>query len=364
LASKEIKVRNEDFTGTGEVQEKNRFDTASLEAYMLGNVEGFSGPLIVEQFKGGQSNPTFLLSAGGKKYVLRRKPPGKLLPSAHAVDREYRVITALRNSHVPVARTYCLCQDDSVIGTWFYIMDYVAGNIAWDPSFPGMENSRRREIYRDMNRVISRLHKVDYIDAGLADFGRTGNYMERQIGRWIKQYRAAETERMEDMEQLIDWLPQNVPPGEETSIVHGDYRLDNIILHSDKPLIAAILDWELSTLGHPLADFAYHCMNWHVPYSEYKGLGGLDLRALGIPTEGDYVAEYCRNSGREIVPPAEWDFYMAYSFFRIAAMSQGIKARALDGSASNRRAVEYGARTPRYAQLGRMQMEKAKTRHN
>lgn len=353
----------DDFTGTREVPEKYRFNIASLETYMLENIKGFTGPLMVEQFKGGQSNPTFLLTEGEKRYVLRRKPPGKLLASAHAVDREYRVITALRETDVPVARTYCLCQDDSIIGTWFYIMDFVAGTVPWDPSFPGMENSRRTDIYQDMNRVIARLHKVDYVSAGLADYGRSGNYIERQIGRWIKQYRASETERMEDIERLIEWLPQNIPPGDETAIVHGDYRLDNIILHPDEPRILAVLDWELSTLGHPLADFAYHCMNWHVPYSEYKGLCGLDLKALGIPTEEEYIAQYCRNSGREIISTADWGFYMALSFFRIAAISQGIKARALDGTASSRRAVEYGARTPRYAQLGRQQLEKTSIRH-
>ncbi len=354
----------EDFIGTCKVQEKYSFNVAILETYMRDHIEGFTGPLIVEQFKGGQSNPTFLLTGGKKRYVLRRKPPGKLLPSAHAVDREYRVISALRNSNVPVARTYCLCQDDSIIGTWFYIMDYVAGTVPWDPSFPEREKSSRAEIYQDMNRVIAKLHKVDYVSVGLADYGRSGNYMERQIGRWIKQYRASETERMEDMEQLIEWLPQNIPPGDETAIVHGDYRLDNIILHPDKPTILAVLDWELSTLGHPLADFAYHCMNWHVPYNECKGLGGLNLQALGIPTEWEYIAQYCRNSGREMVTPADWRFYLAFSFFRIAAISQGIKARALDGTASSRRAVEYGARTPRYAKLGRQQMETTSIRHS
>ena len=352
-------MHSDDFTGTATVNEKYLFNAASLESYMRVHVEGFTGKLEVEQFKGGQSNPTFLLKVDDKRYVLRRKPPGKLLPSAHAVDREYRVITALRDSKVPVPRTYCLCQDESSIGAWFYIMDYVPGSVTWDPSLPGMAGSRRTEIYRDLNRVIAELHKVDYAAVGLADYGRTGNYMERQIARWTKQYRAAETERMDDMEKLLEWLPQHIPQGEETSIVHGDYRLDNIILHPEEPRIVAVLDWELSTLGHPLADFAYHCMNWHVPYNEIPGLGGLNLKSLGIPTEWEYVAEYCRNTDREMISPSDWIFYMAYSFFRIAAISQGIKARSVGGNASSRRAIEYGARTSRYAELGRLQLEKA-----
>lgn len=331
---------------------------------MRDHVEGFLGQLEVEQFKAGQSNPTFLLKAGGKRYVLRCKPPGKLLSSAHAVDREYRVVTALRDSKVPVARTYCLCQDDHVIGTWFYIMDYVAGSVIWDMSFPGMSNSRRTDIYRDLNRVIAELHKVDYVAVGLADFGRSGNFIERQIARWIKQYRASETERIGDMELLIQWLPQHIPASDETSIVHGDYNLQNIILHPAMSRIAAVLDWELSTLGNPLFDFAYHCQAWHVPHSEYKdrGLKGLDLPSLGIPTEEEYIAEYCRNAGREMIPLADWDFYMAFGFFRNAAISQGITARVLEGTSSGLGAVEFGARTFRYAELGRQEMERASTR--
>lgn len=353
---------NEGFSGTTEVQAKHSFDVPSLEAYMRDHVEGFTGSLEVEQFRGGQSNPTYLLKAGKKRYVLRRKPPGKLLPSAHLIEREYRVMTALRGSNVPVVRTYSLCLDESVIGTWFYIMDYVDGIVPWDPSLPGSTNMSRAEIYRDLNRVIAELHKIDYAAIGLADFGRAGsNYMERQIARWTKQYRASETERMEDMESLIEWLPRKIPSESRTSIVHGDYRLDNVILYPDKPRIAAVLDWELSTLGDPLGDFAYHCMIWHVPYNEYVGLAGLNLKSLGIPTESEYLTDYCRNVGREMLPIADWCFYMAYSFFRIAAISQGIKARALSGTASNRRAVEYGARACRYAELGRQQMERSST---
>ena len=349
----------EDFTGTGELREKNRFDIASLESYMRDHVEGFLGPLEVEQFKGGQSNPTFLLKTVAKKYVLRSKPPGKLLSSAHAVDREYRVVTALHGSKVPVARTYCLCQDESVIGTWFYIMDYVPGSISWDMSFPEMSSRRRSEIYRDLNRIIAELHKVNYVAAGLADFGRPGNFIKRQIDRWMKQYRLSETEKIEDMELLVEWLPQHIPSSDETSIVHGDYNLQNIILQPDLPRVAAVIDWELSTLGHPLFDFAYHCQAWHVPHDEYKdrGLKGIDFQALGIPTEWDYVAEYCRNAGRETISHADWTFYMALGFFRNASISQGITARVRNGTASGLGAVEYGARTRRYAELGRHEME-------
>lgn len=350
-----------EFTGTCEMQGAHSFDVASLEAYMRAHVKGFTGPLTAEQFRGGQSNPTFLLKASGSRYVLRRKPVGNLLPSAHAIEREYRVITALQGSGVPVPRTYCLCLDESVIGTWFFIMDHVPGSVTWDPSFPGMSNGWRTRVYRDMNRVIARLHMVDFVQVGLGDYGRPGNYMERQIARWTKQYRAAETDTIEDMEILIDWLARNIPADEQTSIVHGDYRLDNIILDRTGPQIAAVLDWELSTLGHPLADFAYHCMSWHVPYEEFFGLAGLDLGAIGIPTEREYIEEYCRNTGREPVSELAWHFYMAYSFFRIAAISQGIRRRALEGSASSARAIQYGERTPRYAQFGRSQIERART---
>ena len=300
-----------DQVGTTPVREAHRFDEAALARYLADRIEGFSGPLRVEQFKGGQSNPTYRLSTPDRAYVLRRKPPGKLLPSAHAVDREYRVLSALAGTEVPVARTHLLCEDESVIGTAFYVMDCVDGRVLWDPSLPGLSPTERGAIFEQMNRVIAALHSVDPTAVGLADYGRPGNYFERQIGRWSKQYRASETETIEAMDRLIDWLPANIPPGEETAIVHGDYRLDNLIFAADRPELLAVLDWELSTLGHPLADFAYHCMSWHVPSGVFRGLGGADLAALGIPSEAEYVASYCRRTGRDGIDPDHWDFYLS-----------------------------------------------------
>ena len=347
---------NEEFIGTMPVPERHRFDVASLERYLRQHIAGFSGNLEVEQFKGGQSNPTFRLTAGGKRYVLRRKPPGKLLPSAHAVDREYRVITALHGSDVPVAKTYCLCQDDAVIGTAFYIMDYVEGRVLWDPSLPGMSTDRRAAYFDELNRVIAALHKVGYLRIGLADYGKPGNYIERQINRWTKQYRASETERIEAMEYLIEWLPKNIPSGDETTIVHGDYRMDNVIFHPREPRILAVLDWELSTLGHPLADFAYHCMTWRLTPGQFRGMNGLDFRALGIPTEEEYVAAYCRRSGRSHIP--NWDFYLAYNMFRLAGILQGIMGRVKDGTAASAHAMEQGKRARPMAEAGWHQVEK------
>lgn len=344
------------FTGTMPVAERNRFDVGALETYMRRNVEGFSGALEVEQFKGGQSNPTFRLSAGGKRYVLRRKPPGKLLPSAHAVDREYRVITALHATDVPVAKTYALCEDVNVIGTAFYIMDYVAGRVLWDQTLPGMSRETRGRIYDEMNRVLAALHRVDYRAVGLVGFGKEGDYLARQIARWSKQYRASETERIEAMENLMAWLPANIPPGDETGIVHGDYRLDNMIFHPEEPRVLAVLDWELSTLGHPLADFSYHCMSWRLGGHEYRGLAGADLEALGIPSEAEYVAAYCRRTGREGI--ANWDFYAAYNMFRLSAILQGIMGRVVDGTAANQHALESGRRARPMAEAGWRQVEK------
>ena len=265
------------FAGTMEVQERQRFDVASLEAWMRDHVEGFRGPVTVEQFRGGQSNPTFRVSSPSGRYVMRRKPAGKLLPSAHAVDREHRIMTALASTGVPVPRTYGLCEDEGVIGSAFFVMDVVDGRIWWDGTLPGMQPRQRREIYEEMNRVIAALHKVDYAAVGLGDYGKPGNYFERQVARWTKQYRASETETIEAMDRLIDWLPANIPPGDETTIVHGDFRLDNTIFHPTEPRIIAVLDWELSTLGHPLADFSYHCMSWHMPPSTGRGIGGVDV---------------------------------------------------------------------------------------
>ncbi len=347
---------HDEFIGTMPVQEKHRFDTASLERFMQRNVAGYRDPLEVEQFKGGQSNPTFLLRTPGQRYVLRRKPPGKLLPSAHAVDREYRVITALHSAGIPVARTYALCEDEGIIGTAFYIMEFMDGRVLWDQALPGMTPDGRRAIYDEMNRVIAALHQVDYRAVGLADFGKPGNYLERQIGRWTKQYRASETETIEAMDRLIEWLPQHVPPGDETCVVHGDYRLDNMIFHRTEPRILAVLDWELSTLGHPLADFSYHCMSWRLEPGQFRGLGGLDLEALGIPTEKEYVAMYCCRTGRSGID--NWDYYIAYNMFRLAAICQGIMGRAMDGTAASQHAFEQGRRARPLAEAGWRQVEK------
>jgi aminoglycoside phosphotransferase (APT) family kinase protein len=338
------------------VQDKHRFDEAALERYLAAHVAGFTGPLSVSQFKGGQSNPTFLLTGGGRQYVLRRKPPGKLLPSAHAVDREYRVLSALHGTDVPVARPYALCEDESVIGTMFYVMDYVQGRVLWDPSLPGMTPPQRGAIFDEMNRVIAALHSVDYQAVGLGDYGRPGSYLERQIARWTKQYRASETERIEAMENLIEWLPNNIPDGEETTLVHGDYRLDNTIFHPTEPRMLAVLDWELSTLGHPIADFAYHCMTWRLTPTEFRGMLGLDFAALGIPDEARYVEMYCRRTGRAGIP--NWDFYIAYNMFRLAGILQGIMGRVVEGTASSAHAIESGRRARPMAEAGWRQVEK------
>lgn len=341
------------------VQERHRFDVGALERYLRGHVEAFSGPVEVEQFKGGQSNPTYLVHGRGRALVVRSKPgpAAKLLPSAHAVEREYRVITALGRAGIPVPRTYCLCEDESVIGRSFYVMEYVAGRVLWEQSLPDMAPPERAAIYDEMNRVMAELHRIDYAAAGLSDYGKPGNYFARQIGRWSRQYRASETARIEAMDRLIVWLPENIPPGEETTVVHGDYRMDNLIFHPREPRILAVLDWELSTLGHPLADFSYHCMSWHIPPGAFRGIAGLDLAALGIPSESQYLASYCARSGREGI--AHWDFYLAYNLFRIAAILQGVMKRALEGTASSAQALEAGARAGPLAELGWKYAEKA-----
>jgi aminoglycoside phosphotransferase (APT) family kinase protein len=346
------------FVGTKPVEERHRFDSVALESWMRGHVEGYSGALQVEQFKGGQSNPTYRLSAGGQRYVLRRKPPGKLLPSAHAVDREFRVIRALHGAGFPVARPYALCEDDGVIGTAFYVMDCVEGRVIWDQSLPGMSKAERFAIWDELNRVMAQLHSIDYKAVGLESFGKAGSYLERQIGRWSKQYVASETEKIEAMDRLIAWLPGNIPASDETTIVHGDYRLDNTIFHPTEPRILAVLDWELSTLGDPLADFAYHCMSWHIPPGQFRGIGGLDHASLGIPTEREYIAMYCKRMGREPLAESHWDFYMAYNLFRIAAILQGIMKRVVDGTAASAHAVDAGKRARPMAELGWQQVEK------
>ena len=342
---------SEKFTGTRPVAPQHAFDVGALAAWMKQHVDGFSGTLEVEQFKGGQSNPTFMLHAGGRKYVMRRKPPGKLLPSAHAVDREYKVISALAATDVPVARAYALCEDDAVIGTMFYIMDCVEGRVMWDPTLPDMTPAERGAIFAEMNRVIAALHSVDYATVGLADYGKPGAYLERQVARWSKQYKASETEVIPAMDNLIAWLPAHIPPGDETRIVHGDYRLDNTIFHPTEPRILAVLDWELSTLGHPLADFAYHCMTWRMAPSEFRGLRGADLAALGIPDEQAYVAAYCKRTGRKAIAADEWEYYMVFNMFRLAGILQGIMARAVQGNASSAAAVETGKRAKPLAEM-------------
>jgi aminoglycoside phosphotransferase (APT) family kinase protein len=311
---------------------------------MRANIEGFSGPIELRQFAGGQSNPTFLVQSADHRYVLRRKPPGKLLPSAHAVDREYRVIVALANTDVPVARAYALCEDPAVIGTAFYVMDYVEGRLFWDAALPEVAPHERRAIYEEMTRVIAALHSVDYTAVGLGDYGKPGRYIERQVARWTQQYRASQTETIDAVERLIDWLPKHIPADEETGIVHGDFRLDNAIFHPREPRILAVLDWELSTLGHPLVDLAYLCMRYHLSAEQFRGLAGLDWAALQIPSEAESVADYCRRRGRAPVAPREWTYYLVFNMFRLTGILQGVLARAIQGNASSATALEAGRR--------------------
>lgn len=319
-------------------------DTSRLQPYLQEHLDGFSGTLTAEKFAGGQSNPTFRLSAGGRQYVLRRKPPGELLASAHAVDREFRVISALGTTDVPVPHAYLLCEDESIIGSMFYIMEYLDGRVFWDPTLPEIEDrTERGQMYDDMNRVLAALHSVDVDAVGLSDFGRPGNYYARQIARWTKQYRASETEHSDAMETLIAWLPENMPADDGAiSLVHGDYRLDNVMFHATEPRIIAVLDWELSTLGHPLADLAYQVMAWQLPGDAgLRGLRGVDRHALGLPEDDEYIADYCRRTGRDGID--NWNFYLVFCFFRLAAILQGVKKRALMGNASSPEAEAKGA---------------------
>jgi len=337
----------EAFTGTRPLAKA--LDTAALEAWLGAHVDGFAGPLTIAQFKGGQSNPTYLLTTPGAQYVMRSKPApvAKLLPSAHAIEREFKVMGALAGTDVPVPVMLALCEDEAVIGRAFYVMEFMPGRVLWDQSLPGMTQAERAAHYDEMNRVIAALHQVDYHAAGLADYGKPGNYFERQIGRWSKQYLASVTEPNAAMDSLLAWLPAHIPASArdegEVSIVHGDYRMDNVVFHPTEPRVIAVLDWELSTLGHPLADFSYHCMSWHIQTSgAARGLGGKDLVALGIPGERDYVQRYCERTGRADVGSvmADWNFYMAYNMFRIAAIVQGIAKRVVDGTASSDQARE------------------------
>ena len=350
----------DNFTGTRPVSEQHAFDVAALQTWLQATLPDFAGPLSVEQFKGGQSNPTFKLLTPGAAYVMRCKPGpvAKLLPSAHAVEREYRVMAALASRGVPVPQMLALCEDEAVIGRAFYIMSMVEGRVLWDQSLPGLSKAERGAIYDEMNRVIAALHCVDHQAAGLAGFGKPGNYFERQIGRWGKQYIASITQPIEAMNQLIAWLPAHMPASArddtKVSVVHGDYRLDNLVFHPTEARILAVLDWELSTLGHPLADFSYHCMAWHIPPGAFRGIGGLDHTALGIPREADYVRRYCERTG--LATPealaADWNFYLAYNLFRVAAILQGIAKRVEDGTAASAQARQAGAGAMPLAELG------------
>lgn len=328
---------------------------------MADQVPGFIPPLSIEQFKGGQSNPTYRVTDGsGRHFVLRRKPPGKLLSSAHAVDREYRVITALgEKTDVPVARTYGLCMDAEVIGTPFYLMDYVDGRIFWEACPQGVDNSERTAIFEAMNGCIAALHSVDYAAIGLEDYGKPGNYFARQIGRWSRQYLEDDAAgRSPAMDQLVAWLPENIPAGDKTAIVHGDFRIDNMIFHPEEPRILAVLDWELSTLGHPMADFAYHCMMYRMPPMGFTGLVGTDLGSQGIPDERAYRSAYCRRMGIDEIPDTDFDFYMAFNMFRLAGILHGILGRVKRGTASSKQAAQQGGMFEPLAKLAWSQVEK------
>ena len=347
------------FMGTRPVGGQHVIDTAVLAAWLEHNLPGFNGPLTLEMFNGGQSNPTYKLITPGACYVMRAKPGpvAKLLRSAHAVEREYTVMNGLANSDVPVPQMHCLCEDESVIGRTFYVMEFMEGRVLWDQALPDMTPVQRGEIYDEMNRVIAALHSVRFAERGLAGYGKPGNYFDRQIGRWSKQYVASITQPIPEMDRLIDWLPIHIPPGardeSQVSIVHGDFRLDNLMFHPDEPQVIAVLDWELSTLGHPLADFSYHCMAWNIPHGSFRGIGGLDHAALGIPSEADYIQRYCERTG--LATPealkADWNFYMAYNLFRIAAILQGIAKRVEAGTASSAQAASSGASARPLAEL-------------
>jgi aminoglycoside phosphotransferase (APT) family kinase protein len=348
------------YTGTKPVADSHAFDIAALQAHLQAALPGFAGPLQVEQFKGGQSNPTYKLVTPSRSYVMRTKPgpAAKLLPSAHAIEREFRVMRALHGSAVPVPEMLLLCEDESVIGRAFYLMEFIPGRVLWEQSLPGFEPAERGRLYDEMNRVIAALHQVDIAAAGLAEYGKPGNYFERQIGRWSKQYQASITQPIDAMNELMQWLPAHMPASardeSQVSVVHGDFRLDNLVFHPSEPRVLAVLDWELSTLGHPLADFSYHCMSWHIPPGAFRGIGGLDLAALGIPNEADYVRRYCERTGRADPQAvmADWNFYMAYNLFRMAGILQGIAKRVEDGTASSAQARQAGAGARPLAEMG------------
>ena len=349
----------EHFIGTRAVTGPQAFDTEALTAYLTQHLPGFTGPLSVEIFKGGQSNPTYKIITPTASYVMRAKPGpvAKLLPSAHAVEREFRVMHGLQGTDVPVPKMFCLCEDESVIGRAFYLMEFVEGRVLWDQALPGMTPAQRGDIYDEMNRVISALHTVDFTARGLVSYGKPGNYFERQISRWSKQYTASITTPIPEMDLLMAWLPAHMPDSARdesmVSIVHGDFRLDNLLFDAAQPRVLAVLDWELSTLGHPLADFSYHCMGWHIPPGTFRGIGGLDLAALGIPSEADYIRRYCERT-QLTTPEAlarDWNFYLAYNLFRLAAILQGIAKRVEAGTASSAQAVSSAAGAPLLARM-------------
>ena len=345
----------EDNTGTIAVHERHQFDVGALQRYMQENVEGFSGELGVEEFAGGQSNPTYLLTAGDMRYVMRRKPPGKLLKSAHAVDREYRVLTALQGTNVPTAKTYSLCTDDSVVGTWFYIMEYLDGRVIWDSTAGPYSSTERGEFWDSANDAIAKLHSVDFESVGLSDFGKHSDYIARQLNRWAGQYEYTKTEDNPYMDNLIEYLAKNIPVDDSCTdsctIVHGDPQIANMMMHAQRNEVIGILDWELSTLGSPLSDFAYLCR----PYRD--ALRGADLAALGIPSEEAYVEAYCRRTGRSGIE--NWDYYLAFNMFKLAAILQGIAKRVLDGTAASEHAVAAGAGAMNMAKVAWAQIDKS-----
>jgi aminoglycoside phosphotransferase (APT) family kinase protein len=342
--------------GTTAVRQGFALDEIALAGWMAEHVADFAGPLRVEQFKGGQSNPTYKLVTPSRSYVLRRKPPGAILKGAHAIEREARIMTALAGTAVPVPYIFGLCTDEAVIGSWFYVMSMVEGRIFWDATLTDLPRDERPAYYDAMNAAIAALHGVDYQAVGLGDYGKPGNYFERQIARWSRQYAEdVEAGRNADMDRLIEWLPANIPPGEESAIAHGDFRIDNMIFHPTEPRVLAVLDWELSTLGHPLADFAYHATTYHMPPEILAGLAGANLATLNIPREEEYIAAYCARTGRVAID--RYSFYLAFNFFRLAAIFHGIKGRVIRGTAASAHARSRAAHFPLLASIARQRME-------
>jgi len=343
----------ETYVGTRPVSLRHQFELGALQDYLEERIDGFTGDLNAEQFQGGQSNPTFMLrTSAGQRYVLRTKPgpAEKLLKSSHAIERETRVMGALKKTGFPVPRQYVLCTDESVIGRTFYVMEFVEGRVLWDQALPGMSSESRALHYDEMNRVIAQLHSMNHEDVGLSDFGRPGNFLARQIDRWVKQYRSSETATIEAMDELITWLSTNTPSADDTSIVHGDYRIDNLIFHPTEARVVAVLDWELSTLGNPLVDFANHCVGWHISPALFRGIHGLDHAALGIPSQSQYIETYCERTGKNVCME-EFAYYVAFSLFRLAAISQGIMKRHLQGIASSETALKTGMLAKPLAEL-------------